>query len=116
MEFKRSGKNIFGVKLNSKEQAVLDDKIRQSIGEWVRNHEIEEIAIVLYQLMTQCDFEPEQLKNFYMEYYPQLRRLTKYYEMDDSETPWLCTEMLKNQGIDVEAWYNESIKHEKETD
>lgn len=116
MEFKRSGRNIFGVKLNSREQDTLNAEIKKSIGNWVRKHEVEEIAIVLYQLSKQCDFDPEQLKNFYENYYPELRRLTKYYEMDDKETPWLCTEMLKREGIDVEAWYNESIKNEKEFD
>lgn len=37
------------------------------------------------------------------------RALLKRYEMDDSDTVWLCTHKLKEYGLDIEQW-NKEVK------
>ena len=32
----------------------------------------------------------------------------RVYEMEDQDDIWLCTQMLKRIGVDVEAWHKES--------
>ena len=36
------------------------------------------------------------------------KELVSRYEMEDQDDIWLCTQMLKRIGVDIEAWHKES--------
>ena len=40
--------------------------------------------------------------------YDRIKELVSRYEMEDQDDIWLCTQMLKRIGVDVEAWHKES--------
>lgn len=110
MTFKRCGKNIFGVDLNAKEEEALTKLICQTIAEESRKHEIDEIATTLYFVKKHFNLGPVRLKRFYDDWFPSYRELTEHYDSKITDSPWLCNEMLKREGIDVQAWYDESEK------
>lgn len=61
-------------------------------------------------------FAKKRLRKFYDAFSAEHDRLIQYYQMPDDYT-WLCKEMLKRIGVDVEAWNrerrepNEAEKH-----
>lgn len=110
MTFKRSGKNIFGVDLNAKEEAILFELVCKAIAEESRKHELDEIATVLYYVKKHFNLGPIRLKRFYDDWFPSYQQLTDHYESGITDSPWLCKVMLEREGIDIQAWYNESTK------
>lgn len=73
-------------------------------------------AMVLYTLHVHLGFGKKRLRKFYDAFSAEYDRLIQYYQMPDDYT-WLCKEMLKRIGVDVEAWNrerrepNEAEKH-----
>jgi len=110
MNFKRSGKNIFGVNFTPKEEEILHAEARKVMAEESRNHEIDEIATVLYFVKKHFDLGPTRLKRFYDDWFPMYRKLSEHYDTGLTDAPWLCKEMLEREGIDIQAWYDEIKK------
>ena len=113
MEFKRSGKYIYDVKLNSKEEKAFDMFSRRRLAEHTRKHELEIEAIVIRELRRLTGWGETRLKRFYMDFGPDLMKLCDHYEMEEVEAPWLCQNELKREGIDIEAWHRERYPNEK---
>lgn len=59
-------------------------------------------------------FGKKRLRKFYDAFSAEHDRLIQYYQMPDDYT-WLCKEMLKRIGVDVEAW-NKERKEPDETE
>ena len=111
----KSGKTIYGARLNAAEQKALDMEARRSLAEYTRKHEVEMEATVLWQIKQLTDWDESQLKAFYREFDITLDKLIEYYEMGEDDAQWLCTKKLKDDGIDIEAWRREkypNIKYE----
>lgn len=72
--------------------------------------------MVLYTLHVHLGFGKKRLRKFYDAFSAEHDRLIQYYQMPNDYT-WLCKEMLKRIGVDVEAWNrerrepNEAEKH-----
>lgn len=113
MEFMRSGKYIFDVKLNAKEQKAFDMFSRRRLAEHTRTHELEIEAIVIRELRRLTGWGETRLKRFYMDFGPDLMKLCDHYEMEEVEAPWLCLNELKKEGFDIEAWHRERYPNEK---
>lgn len=113
MEFMRSGKYIYDVKLNAKEQKAFDMFSRRRLAEHTRQHELEIEAIVIRQLRRLTGWGGIKLKRFYMDFGPDLMRLCDHYEMEEVEAPWLCLQELKREGFDIEEWHRELYPNEK---
>ena len=62
--------------------------------------------MVLYTLHVHLGFGKKRLRKFYDAFSAEHDRLIQYYQMPDDYT-WLCKEMLKRIGVDVEAWNHE---------
>lgn len=107
MNFKRAGKSIFGVDLNSAEQKALNTEIQKQIAKYDRENAIMIDALVLWELYSQLGLNPEQLEKFYRGFAPDLDRLIKYYELGNEDTNWLCVRQLKEIGVDIEKWHRE---------
>lgn len=41
-------------------------------------------------------------------FHDRIKELVSRYEMEDQDDIWLCTQMLKRIGVDIEAWHKES--------
>ena len=105
MTFIKTGKIITGTKLNSKEQEALDREIKKQLAEYNRKNADEIDAMVLWIIHKVYKKGHKELKRFHREFVPQIRALCARYEMTDkADTPWLCTEMLKDYGIDIREW------------
>jgi hypothetical protein len=113
MFFKKSGKTIYGVELTADEKKALDMEARRALAEHTRKHELEIEAIVIWQLRQLTGWGETRLKRFYDDFAPALMQLCDHYEMAEVEAPWLCTNMLKVAGFDIEAWHREAYPNEK---
>lgn len=113
MQFIRSGKYITDVRLTAKEQKAFDMKARRMLAEHSRKHELEIEAIVIRELRRLTGWGETRLKRFYMDFGPDLMKLCDHYEMEEVEAPWLCTQELKKEGFDIEAWHRERYPNEK---
>lgn len=113
MEFMRSGKYIYDVKLNAKEQKAFDMFSRRRLAEHTRQHELEIEAMVIRELRRLTGWGETRLKRFYMDFGPDLMKLCDHYEMEEVEAPWLCLNELKKEGFDIEAWHRERYPNEK---
>lgn len=92
---------------NVSEKKVMDAEIKRQLAEYDRKNTLELEAIILWALYEQFGFGKKRLKRFYDSVDKSIADLIKRYEMNDSDDAWLCTEMLRRIGIDVEAWSKE---------
>lgn len=57
---------------------------------------------------TTENISPRRLRTYYDAFHDRIKELVSRYEMEDQDDIWLCTQMLKRIGVDVEAWHKES--------
>lgn len=100
MRIKKAGGKVFGAVLTAAEKKAMDMEINRQIVEADRRYADDIDAMVLYTLHVHLGFGK--------------KRLIRYYQMPDDYT-WLCKEMLKRIGVDVEAW-NKERKEPDETE
>lgn len=113
MIVKRSGKTIYGADLTSAEKKALDMEARRILAEYTRLHELEIEAMIMRQVRRKTKWGKTKLKDFYMDFTPEIMALVKRYEMEEVDMPWLCTQELKEEGFDIEAWHREAYPNEK---
>lgn len=96
-------------KPNSKEQKVIDDKIKENVT--VAAEKLGNLmdATALYALHKTFGFGKKRLRRFFDAFDEERRKIEEYYEMD-GEADYLCKNQLKKIGVDVEAWNNEKRK------
>ena len=56
----------------------------------------------------QFGFGAQRLRTYYDAFHDRIKELVSRYEMEDQDDIWLCTQMLKRIGVDIEAWHKES--------
>lgn len=117
MRIKKAGGKIFGAVLSAAEKKAMDMEINRQIVEADRRYADDIDAMVLYTPPhVHLGFGKKRLRKFYDAFSAEHDRLIQYYQMPDDYT-WLCKEMLKRIGVDVEAWNrerrepNEAEKH-----
>lgn len=108
MDFKRSGRQIFGVKLTAAEQKAVDNEIEKQLAAYTRKHNLEIIAMTLLTLHEEFGFGESRLKRFFDRYDEVVEDLVQRYELEDEDASWIATHKLKDIGIDVEAWCAEA--------
>lgn len=108
MRVKRSGKTIFGAELTSAEKKALNIEIKKQLAEYDQKHVCEIDAMILYVLYAEFGFSVEELRRYFEAYHKQIDGLINRYEMATDDDIWLCTRMLKEIGVDVEAWNKET--------
>lgn len=110
MDFIKSCGQIIRVNLNAKERKAFNDMIAESIREASTEHEKEEMAVAAWVLHRRLGWTENGIRNFMKDYYPVLRELNTYYEVDATDVPWLCSKKLKDSGIDFDKIYAEITK------
>lgn len=83
MQLKKAGGKVYGAVLTAAEKKAMDLEIQRELAEYDRKHIAEIDATILWVLVSR-------------------------YEMEDQDDIWLCTQMLKRIGVDIEAWHKES--------
>lgn len=106
MRIKKAGGKVFGTVLTAAERKAMDMEINRQIVEADRRYADDIDAMVLYTLHVHLGFGKKRLRKFYDAFSAEHDRLIQYYQMPDDYT-WLCKEMLKRIGVDVEAWNKE---------
>lgn len=106
MRVKKAGGKVFGAVLSAAEKKAMDMEINRQIVEADRRYTDDIDAMVLYTLRVHLGFGKKRLRKFYDAFSAEHDRLIQYYQMPDDYT-WLCKEMLKRIGVDVEAWNHE---------
>ena len=105
--FKRSGKTIFGCQFNQKEQEALEREVRSQLAEWSRKNTMEIDAMFLWFMHEEFGFGMKRLRRVYFGFRPYMEQLAKRYDMKGSDTPFLCTKKLLDEGVDREQWDKE---------
>ena len=99
---------MFGAHLTAAERKALDIEVRNQLAEYTRNHANEIDALFLWYLHEEFGFGLKRLKQVHDGFMPKIEELCKRYEMTgDGDDIWLCTQKLKEYGIDIEEWNKE---------
>ena len=114
MRIKKAGGKVFGAVLTAAERKAMDMEINRQIVEADRRYADDIDAMVLYTLHVHLGFGKKRLREFFVAFCAVDFRLLHFYQMPDDYT-WLCKEMLKRIGVDVEAW-NKERKEPDETE
>ena len=90
--------------MTAEQRKIMKAEIRRELAEHDRKHAYEIDAIVLWVLMDVFGFGEKRLKRYFDEFGKQLNALIKYYEMNEEDEAWLCSDKLKQAGIDLDKW------------
>lgn len=71
------------------------------------HHALEIDALVLWVLHEQLGWGEKRLRRFYDNFADEIDALVQRYQMDEEDKVWLCTQKLKDYGIDIEQWDKE---------
>ena len=114
MQIKKAGGRVYGATLTDAEKKAINMEIRRQLAEMVKNNMEEVDATVLYVLMTEFGFGKKRLRRFHDTFDEQITALVHRYQMSSDDDVWLCTEMLKRRGIDINQWNKELESKNKE--
>lgn len=67
----------------------------------------DERAVILWTLHQIFGFGAKRLRQYYDAYTPACEELRNYYEMSDSDMPFIATEKLKAVGVNLQEWDSE---------
>lgn len=99
---------VYGADLTKKEREAMNIEIRKAYAEVDQANADEVDAMILWILHTEFGFGEKRLKQFHDRFGPEIKALTKRYELPGKDTPWLCTQKLLDKGIDIRKWNQES--------
>lgn len=114
MRVKKTGGKVYGAVLTTDEKKAMKMEIQRQLAEMDKKNKEEVDATVLYILMTEFGFGKKRLRRFHDTFDEQITALVNRYEMDSDDDVWLCTEMLKRRGIDINQWNKELESKNKE--
>ena len=114
MQIKKAGGRVYGATLTDAEKKAINMEIRRQLAEMVKNNMEEVDATVLYVLMTEFGFGKKRLRRFHDTFDEQITALVHRYQMSSDDDVWLCTEMLKRRGRDINQWNKELESKNKE--
>ena len=104
MRIKKSGGMIFGAELSAAERKALDMEIKRQIAEYDKKNKLELQALILWQLHAQLGFGEKRLRKFYDIFDNEMDALIERYQLEECDKAWICTEKLKEMGVDIESW------------
>lgn len=108
MRVKKTNGRIFGGTMSAAEKKAMDLEIQRQLAEYDRKHLLEIDAMILWVLHEHFGFGSKRLRQYYDAFRSSINELVNRYQMDTEDDVWLCTQMLKRIGVDVEEWHKES--------
>ncbi len=94
--------------MSAAEKKAMDLEIQRQLAEYDRKHLVEIDAMILWVLHERFGFGPKRLRQYYDSFRACTNELVERYQMDAGDDIWLCTQMLKRIGVDVEQWHKEA--------
>lgn len=107
MYVRKLGGRVIGADLTAAEKRAMDIEIGKEFAEYDRKNTTEIDAIVLFLVAKHFNADPEKLKEVYDDFIFQIEALADRYELEAEDNPWLCTQWLKDIGVDIDAWRTE---------
>ena len=104
-EFVYSGNRIIRTKLSAKEKAAMAEEAKKIVVEEFLEHEKEELAVVAWRLHQRLGWGEKRISDFLRDFYTDLKQLNDYYQLGGTDTRWLCSQKLKDSGIDWDKIY-----------
>lgn len=108
MKVKKTGGRVFGGVMSAAEKKAMDMEIQRQLAEYDQKHLAEIDAMILWVLHEQFGFGAKRLRRYYDAFRNAIDSLVDRYQMDKSDDIWLCTQMLKQIGVDIEEWHRET--------
>lgn len=108
MRVKKFGSKVYGADLTAAERKAMNLEIQRQLIEFDKKHVTEIAALVLWVLHSQQGWGEKRLRRFLDGFSGEIDALLKRYKMDEEDKVWCCTFKLKEQGIDVAKWLDES--------
>lgn len=106
-EFERSGKRIIRVKFTAAEKKAMDEEISRQLREEAERLDKEELAVVAWELHEQLGWGEKRIRRFLTSFYPSLKKLIQYYQVDLTDASWLCSSKLKENRIPFDDIWEE---------
>lgn len=107
MRVKKAAGKVYGASMSAAEKKAMDMEIQRQLAEYDRKHLAEIDAMILWVLHDRFGFGPKRLRQYYDAFREATGGLVERYQMDQEDDIWLCTEMLKRIGVDIEEWHKE---------
>lgn len=107
MRVKKSGGRVYGAYMSAAEKKAMDMEIQRQLAEYDRKHALEIDAMILWVLHEQLGWGEKRLRRFYDNFAGEIDALVQRYQMDEEDKIWLCTQKLKDYGIDIGKWDKE---------
>lgn len=113
MNIKRNKGRVYGGSMTAAEKKAMDVEIKKQLAEYDRKHTVEIDSMILWILHTEFGFGAKRLRKFFDIFNQSLDDLLDRYTFEEDDQIWLCTYLLKRDGIDVEAWEKELEENER---
>ena len=110
MFVKKFAGKIIGAHLSKNEKKALELETRKLLAEETRAHKREMAAMILWVLHEKRGHGKKRLREDFDSFDEAIDELIARYQLDDSDSAWLCTYKLKEYGIDINKWFEESEK------
>jgi hypothetical protein len=107
MFVKKFAGKILGAQLSKNEKKALEIETRKILAEETRAHKKEMAAMLLWVLHETEGYGPKRLKRVFDKFDKSIDELIAHYELDNTDSVWLCTYKLKEYGIDINEWFEE---------
>ena len=108
MQVKKAGGKIYGAVLTAAERKAMEMEIARQVAAFDRENMLNIDAVILWELHEQFGFGADRLRRFFDGFGKRFNDLTRHYEMESSDGPYICLEKLKEIGVDLEKWMEES--------
>ena len=108
MIVKKAGGKVYGATLTAAEKKAINIEVQKRLVEHTVKHALEIDALFLWYLHEELGFGIKRLKKVFFGFAPKIDELCDRYEMhDEGDDIWLCTQKLKELGVDLEQWDRE---------
>lgn len=103
-------------KMSPAQHRAMMKEIKRQCAEYWREHETELVGLILWELHAQEGWGVKRLRRFWENFMPAVDELLTHYEMDEKDKFWICGRKLLDIGVDIEAWQNEVIDDESQSE
>ena len=87
---------------------LLREVKKQALRELTADFSVEQTAVILWCLHGTFGFGAERLRRFYDGFWPEWDKLRDYYEVSDSDAQYIAVQKLKEIGVDLYKWKEDS--------
>lgn len=93
---------------------AIKSEINRQILEADKKYSVDFASAVLWALHVEFGFGAGRLRRMWNSYANLHGELRRHYEATEEEVPFICRQLLKNIGVDVEQWDREETNERKQ--